>query len=257
MAKKKSKEELDIDNDLDMGEESESAGGNKFLNILIVLAVIIVWLAIFALLIKMNVGGIGSMLRPYLKNIPGINMILPAATDEDIAKETGGKYKNLSEAIDRINELESQLDNYKNSDSSDSQTISELQAEIARLKVFEENAQYYQDLKDKFDREVVYADNAPDIENYKQWYESIDADNAAKLYQQVVKDLQESQRVKDWAEAYSKMDADKAAAILEEMTGNTNLVAKILNCMTSKQRGAVLAAMDPVYAAKITKIMYP
>ena len=230
MAKKKSKEELDIDNDLDMGEESESAGGNKFLNILIVLAVIIVWLAIFALLIKMNVGGIGSMLRPY---------------------------KNLSEAIDRINELESQLDNYKNSDSSDSQTISELQAEIARLKVFEENAQYYQDLKDKFDREVVYADNAPDIENYKQWYESIDADNAAKLYQQVVKDLQESQRVKDWAEAYSKMDADKAAAILEEMTGDTNLVAKILNCMTSKQRGAVLAAMDPVYAAKITKIMYP
>ena len=99
MAKKKSKEELDIDNDLDMGEESESAGGNKFLNILIVLAVIIVWLAIFALLIKMNVGGIGSMLRPYLKNIPGVNMILPAATDEDIAKETGGKYKNLSEAM--------------------------------------------------------------------------------------------------------------------------------------------------------------
>ncbi len=87
MAKKKSKEELDIDNDLDMGEESESAGGNKFLNILIVLAVIIVWLAIFALLIKMNVGGIGSMLRPYLKNIPGVNMILPAATDEDIAKK--------------------------------------------------------------------------------------------------------------------------------------------------------------------------
>lgn len=134
MAKKKSKEELDIDNDLDMGEESESAGGNKFLNILIVLAVIIVWLAIFALLIKMNVGGIGSMLRPYLKNIPGINMILPAATDEDIAKETGGKYKNLSEAIDRINELESQLDNYKNSDSSDSQTISELQPRLLDLR---------------------------------------------------------------------------------------------------------------------------
>lgn len=62
-----------------MGEESESTGGNKLLNILIVLIVIIIWLAIFALLIKMNVGGIGSMLRPYLKNIPGINMILPDA----------------------------------------------------------------------------------------------------------------------------------------------------------------------------------
>lgn len=257
MAKKKSKEELDIDDSLDMGEEAESTGGNKFLNALIVIAVIIIWLAIFALLIKMNVGGIGSMLRPYLKDIPVINMILPEATDEEIAEETGGKYKNLSEAIDRINELEAQLAGYKNSDSNDASTIAELQAEVARLKVFEENAQYYQDLKDRFDKEVVYADNAPDISNYKQWYESIDSDNAAKLYQQVVKDLQETQKVKDWAEAYAKMDPDKAAAILEEMTGDTNLVAKILNCMTAKQRAAVLAEMDPVYAAKITKIMYP
>lgn len=257
MAKKKSKEELDIDDSLDMGEESESTGGNKLLNILIVLIVIIIWLAIFALLIKMNVGGIGSMLRPYLKNISGINMILPDATDEEVSEESGGKYKSLSEAIDRINELEAQLEQYQNSDSADSSTIAELQAEVARLKTFEENAQYYQDLKDRFDKEVVYADNAPDIENYKKWYESIDSDNAAKLYQQVVQDLQESQKVKDWAEAYAKMDADKAAAILEEMTGDTNLVSKILNCMTSKQRAAVLAEMDPVYAAKLTKITYP
>lgn len=257
MAKKKSKEELDIGDGLDMGEESESTGGNKLLNILIVLIVIIIWLAIFALLIKMNVGGIGSMLRPYLKNIPGINMILPDATDEEVSEESGGKYKSLSEAIDRINELEAQLEQYQNSDSADSSTIAELQAEVARLKTFEENAQYYQDLKDRFDQEVVYADNAPDIENYKKWYESIDSDNAAKLYQQVVQDLQESQKVKDWAEAYAKMDADKAAAILEEMTGDTNLVSKILNCMTSKQRAAVLAEMDPVYAAKLTKITYP
>ena len=236
MAKKKSKEELDIDDGLDMGEESESTGGNKLLNILIVLIVIIIWLAIFALLIKMNVGGIGSMLRPYLKNIPGINMILPDATDEEVSEESGGKYKSLSEAIDRINELEAQLEQYQNSDSADSSTIAELQAEVARLKTFEENAQYYQDLKDRFDKEVVYADNAPDIENYKKWYESIDSDKA---------------------EAYAKMDADKAAAILEEMTGDTNLVSKILNCMTSKQRAAVLAEMDPVYAAKLTKITYP
>ena len=179
------------------------------------------------------------------------------ATDEEVSEESGGKYKSLSEAIDRINELEAQLEQYQNSDSADSSTIAELQAEVARLKTFEENAQYYQDLKDRFDKEVVYADNAPDIENYKKWYESIDSDNAAKLYQQVVQDLQESQKVKDWAEAYAKMDADKAAAILEEMTGDTNLVSKILNCMTSKQRAAVLAEMDPVYAAKLTKITYP
>ena len=58
-------------------------------------------------------------------------------------------------------------DRYKDAGTADSSTIADLQAEIARLKVFEDNAQYYQDLKDKFDREVVYTDNAPDISNYK------------------------------------------------------------------------------------------
>lgn len=254
MAKKKSKNELNVD-----GErlDEESSGGSKVANLLIGLVVIIIWLVIFALLIKMNVGGIGSMLRPYLKNIPVINQILPEPTDEEVMEETGYRYKNLSEAVDRIKELEAQLQEYESSGTLDSSKIAELQAEISRLRVFEENAEYYQELKDKFDEEVVYADNAPSIDNYKKWYESIDADNAAKLYQQVIKDLEYSQDVKDWAETFTKMDAKNAAAILEEMTGDTDLVAKILLCMTSKQRGAIMAEMDPVYAAKLTKIMYP
>ncbi|MDO5383016.1 MAG: hypothetical protein Q4F06_09935 [Eubacteriales bacterium] len=254
MAKKKSKDELNVDEER---LDEETSGESKIANLLIGLVVIIIWLVIFALLINMNVGGIGSMLRPYLKNVPVINKILPEPTDEEVMEETGYRYKSLSEAVDRIKELEAQLQEYENSGTLDSSKIEELKAEISRLKVFEENAEYYQELKDKFDREVVYADNAPSIENYKSWYESIDSDNAAKLYQQVIKDLEYSQDVKDWAETFTKMDAKNAAAILEEMTGDTDLVAKILLCMTSKQRGAIMAEMDPVYAAKLTKIMYP
>ena len=249
MAKKK---DVNID---ELDDESGKSG--KLVSILVAMLIIVIWLVIFALLIKMNVGGIGSSLRPYLKNVPVVNKILPAATDEEIQEETGGKYKSLSEAVDRIKELEAQLDENNNNGNASAQTIAELQAEIARLKVFEENAQHYQELKDKFDTDVVYTDNAPDISEYKSWYESIDSENAAKLYEQVVKDLQYSQQVKDWAETYSKMDAKNAAAILEEMTGDTDLVSDILLCMTSKQRAAILAEMDPVYAAKLTVIMYP
>ena len=249
MAKKK---DVNVD---ELDEDSGKSG--KLISVLVAILIIIIWLVIFALLIKMNVGGVGSMLRPYLKNVPVISKILPDPTDEEIKEETGNQYKNLSEAIDRIKELEAELKQYTDSDNASSETIAELQAEIARLKVFEDNAQYYQELKDKFDREVVYTDNAPDISNYKSWYESIDADNAAELYKQVIKDLEYSQKIKDWAEAYAKMDAASAAAILEEMTGDTNLVSQILQCMTSKQRAAVLAEMDPVYAAKITKITHP
>ena len=69
--------------------------------------------------------------------------------------------------------------------------------------------------------------------------------------------MQYSQKVKDWAEAYSKMEASNAASILEEMTGDTDLVAQILNNMSSSKRAAILAEMTPLFAAKITKVMYP
>lgn len=255
MAKKKSKEELDIDKELD-GDESSGKGG-KLTNILIAVVIIAIWLVIFGILIKMDVGGVGSMLRPALKNIPVINQILPEASDEEIAAENGNKYKNLSEAIDRIKELENELAQYQTNGSTSSQTITDLQAEVARLKTFEENAEYYQKLKDDFDSQVVNAENAPDIEEYKKWYESIDADNAAALYKEVVEKIQHTQQVQDWADTYSKMDAANAAAIFEEMTGDTDLVVEILQCMKPAQRAAILAAMDSVYAAKISVLLYP
>lgn len=256
MAKKKSKDGYDPD-DVKLDDGSEEEKSNPFVNFLIVVVIVAIWLVIFALLIKMNVGGIGSMLRPYLKNIPVINMILPEASDEEVMEESGYNFKNLAEAVERIKELEAELDSYKNSGTASQETISQLQAEIERLKVFEANQLYYQELKEKFDNEVVYTDNAPDLEEYKKWYEEMDPENAAKIYADVVEQLNYSKKVKEWAETYAKMDADKAAAILEEMTGDTDLVADILLCMTSKQRADVMAAMDPVYAAKLTKIMYP
>ncbi len=259
MAKKKSKDEINTEDvELDEnGEPIEQEKGSKLMGILVAIIIIAIWLAIFAILIKMDVGGIGSMLRPYLKNVPGISMILPDATDEEVAEEDGSQYKTLSEALARIKELEKEVDDYKNSGAASSQTVADMQAEIDRLKQFEDKQAYYDQLKDEFDREVVYADNAPDIEEYKKWYESIDADNAAELYKEVVQKLQYSQQVKDWAEAYSKMDASAAAQILEEMTGDTDLVAQILNNMASSKRAAILAAMTPLFAAKITKVMYP
>ena len=73
----------------------------------------------------------------------------------------------------------------------------------------------------------------------------------------MVQKLQYSQQVKDWAETYSKMEPANAAQILEEMTGDTDLVSKILKNMASSKRAAIMAEMTPLFAAKITKVMYP
>lgn len=172
-------------------------------------------------------------------------------------EETGYKYKNLAEAVDRIKELEDQLAQYQNNGSADSDQIAQLKAEVERLKVYEDNQENFLKQKEEFDREVVFTDNAPDIEEYKKWYEQISPDNAAQIYKEVCEKIQYSQKVQDWATTYAAMDAADAAAIMQEMTGDTDIVSKILLCMKAKQRAAILAEMDPVYAGKLTKIMFP
>lgn len=256
MAKKKKKSNDDLDLDRKDGEEAEEKSGG-IVGFLLALLIILIWIVIFALLIKMDVGGIGTMLRPALKNVPVINKILPEASDAEIIEENGNKYKTLAEAIERIKELEKEVEQYKASGSNNDEQIAQLQAEISRLKVYEENQEYFEQLKKEFDEQVVFNENAPDIEEYKKWYEQINPDNAASLYEQVVERIQFSKKIQDWATTYASMEPKAAAAIMEEMTGDAYVVTRILLCMTPKQRAAVMAEMDPVYAAKLTAIMFP
>lgn len=259
MAKKKSKEELDLDNlENDVLDEDDEKKGGKFSGILIATLIIAIWMVIFGILIKSDFGGFGStVLRPLLKDVPVVNKILPTATDEEVATETGSQYKTLSQALAKIKELEKELDTYQNSSTDSAGKIAELTAEVSRLKSFEENQANYEELKKKFDEEVVFNDKAPDISEYKTWYESIDSANAATIYQEVLEKINYTQQVKDWAESYSKMEPKNAAAILQEMTGDMNLVSAILVNMKTTQRALILAQMDTVFAAKITKIMHP
>ena len=260
MARKKDNEDIDLDQPIDElnEDDEEKVKGGKIWSILIALVIIVIWFAIFGLLIKMDVGGFGStVLRPLLKDVPVVNMILPDATDEEVAAETGYKYKNLAEAVDRIKVLEQELQNYQNAGTGSADQIQQLNAEIQRLKTFENNQVYYEELKKQFDQEVVFNDKAPDINEYKAWYEQLNPENAASIYEQVLLKINYTQQVKDWADTYSRMDAAAAAAILEEMTGDINLVSDILLNIRAAQRAQILAAMDSVFAAKVTKVMYP
>ncbi len=94
----------------DKTKENES-GGSKLVNAIIVLVIILIWLAVFAFLIKLDVGGIGSnILYPVLKDVPVVNKILPSPSEEMQASEDNYKYTTLKSANARIKELESQLE---------------------------------------------------------------------------------------------------------------------------------------------------
>ena len=96
-----------------------------------------------------------------------------------------------------------------------------------------------------------------DIKQYKEYYESINPENAEQLYKQVVSQMQEDEEIADYIKAYSEMKPKAAAAIMEKMTDDLKLVAKILSGMKADARGDILAAMSPDVAASVTKLMEP
>lgn len=67
---------------------------------------------------------------------------------------------------------------------------------------------------------------------------------------------QKDAEVKDYADTYAKMDPKQAAAIFDNMmSGDIDLVAKILQNMSSGKRADIIAYMDTLSAAKITAVM--
>ena len=236
-------------------EENETAGG-KLVIVFVTILIVAVWLAIFALLIKWDVGGFGSsVLYPLLKDVPYVNKILPEVNDPN--KDDPYVYESIDDAVAQIKKLEKQLAKAKESSGDSDETISELQDEVARLKVYEQEQADFEEIRTKFYEEVVFGDKAPDIEEYKTFYESIDPENAEQLYKQVVSQMQEDEEVADYVKAYSEMKPKAAASIMESMTDDLELVAKILSNMKADKRGDILAAMSPDVAASVTKLMEP
>lgn len=233
--------------------EEESAG-SKIVTVLIVLVIILIWLGIFGVLVKLNVGNFGSdVLYPVLKDVPVLNWILPEVEGDDAQKSK--EYDNLTEANARIRELESQLAATSSSDSANSSEIEDLRAENKRLKKFEENQKAFAERVRKFDENVVYNSKAPDTEEYKTYYEEIEPENAEAIYREVVKNFEYTQEIKDQADTYAKMTPESAAAILAEMSNDLTLVASIMDCMQASKSAAILQVMEPTVAAQITTKM--
>lgn len=245
-----------METDLENTEEEEG-GSSKLAVALVTLVIIIVWLAILALLIKWDVGGFGStVMRPLLKDIPYVNRILPDSED-DLSTEEDYPYKNMDEAVAYIKELEQELAQAQQGSSENSAYIADLEAQSQKLKEYEANEAAFEEEKEKFYNEVVFSDQAPDIEQYKGYYESIDPDNAELLYKQVVEQQQTDSKISDYVKGYSQMKPKEAAAIFDTMTDNLNLVAQILENMDAQSRADILGKMNSDTAAKVTEIMNP
>ena len=258
--KKKEKEkEVKLDKDgkpIELDEDMEEGIGTKIFMVFITLLVILIWLGIIVLFIKSDFGGFGStVLRPVIKDVPYLNWILPES--DEVIEDTEYQYETINDAIERIKELEALLDAQLIENSDNSKLIEDLHAQIAELQVYKLEQEEFENNKEKFYEEVVFSDEAPDIEEYKTYYESIDPENAEVLYKQVVEQMEYNSMVEDYAKTYSSMKAKEAAAIFNTMTDDLQLVADILLNMSTQARADILGKMEPEIAAKLTAIMEP
>ncbi len=240
-------------------EGTEESAGSKIMVFFVSLIIIIIWLAIIVLLIKWDVGGFGStVLGPLLKDVPYVNRILPDSVLEvESTEDAAYAFDSMDEAVARIKELENQLADAQNASSTDAQYISELESEAAELEQYKQEEADFEATKEKFYEEVVFSDSAPDIEEYKTYYESIDPANAEMLYRQVVEQTAEDEKLDEYVTTYSNMKPKEAAAIFDTMTDNLKLVANILMNMDAQSRADILGKMDSSTAAKVTEIMEP
>ena len=243
---------------IELDDDMEEGLGNKLVMVAVTLLVILLWLAIIVLAIKEDFGGFGStMLRPLIKDIPYLNWILPEEDEDEEGTEY--QYDTIDDAVERIKELEALLDAQLVTNSDNSDLIAELQEQIAELQVYKLEQDEFEKTKEKFYEEVVFSDEAPDIKEYKTYYESIDPENAEVLYKQVVEQSIYDEEIEDYVKTYSSMKAKEAAAIFdsEYMQSNLQLAADILANMSAKSRADILGKMDPENAARITAILEP
>lgn len=241
-------------------EFEEESGGGKAAVVFVTLMIIVIWIAILAILIHFDVGGFGStVMQPILKDVPYVNKILPKTEEEETKTKEDSKYpyKTVDEAVAYIKELEKELADAKESNSENDAYVADLEAQAAQWKEYKDNEQKFEEEKAKFYKEVVFSDQAPDINEYKKYYESIDPQNAENLYKQVVEQQEKDDDMSDYVKAYSQMKPKQAAAIFDTMTDNLELVAKILSAMKADARGDILGNMKTDTAAKVTKLMEP
>lgn len=256
---KKKAEKKQAKADAQMELEEETSTGGKIAVFFVTLIIILLWLAIIVLLIKWDVGGFGStVLAPVLKDVPYVNHILPEeALVEESTEDSAYAYASMEDAVNYIKQLEIQLAEAQNASNANAEYIAQLEAQAVELAQYKQEEAAFEAEKQKFYEEVVFSDSAPDIEEYKSYYEFIDPASAEVIYRQVVEQTSADEELEDYVLTYSSMKPKEAAAIFNTMTDDLKLVAEILENMDAQSRADILGKMDADTAAKVTAIMEP
>ncbi len=217
----------------------------------------------FFIVIHNNINGIGERYRKEIQGIPLLSMALPKVADpddpqyltQDQIKEKYQEYRKkndeLAKQLDEANKKISELQKVK--DEQD-----KIKAESDKIKKDAQEQKEQTDLKEKqllddkkkLDELIANGDKA----GFKAYFEKIDKENAQKLYTEILEEQKADEDAVKFAKLYESMDAGAAASIFEQLGDEKiDLVVDTLRYMKKEASAAVMAAMTPDYAAKITE----
>ncbi len=243
-------------------QKPQKAKGSLIKGILIVILTLIFLLLLFLALLRFNVFGLGTTLGPSLKNLPLSQFYLPPEvfvtvevdpeTGEPIVAEPEETPEELKEII-KLTEAELK----KKEEEVDIllKQVQSLKAENERLAVFEQNQLAYEKDKQELDALIV---SSGDQAAFADWYQKMNPDNAARLYQKTMVDLAVQQELEQLTKVYAEMKPKPAAKVLESMsTTRLEMVAMIIKNLDTDQAGKIMSELEPKVAARITAYLYP
>ncbi len=238
--------------------QEKRKGGGIIKVLLVFLIILILLVGGFIALIKFDVASLGTqVIGPRIQNMPGASLILPEMPQETIDGEGDGAqaYESIDQVVEILKVTENLLKEKEQEAETLNEQIAQLEEENKRLQVFEENYTSFEEDKKAFDNLIV---DKTDPEAFSKWYESMNPENAATIYSQVVQEQALSQELDNLVLTYQNMKPAAAAAILEEMsTTRLEMVASIIQNLEQEQAGKILGAMDTTIAARITAYLYP
>lgn len=239
-------------------------GRSIFFTILIVIIIMVaVFGGVFYLFIHNNISGLAERYRSSIQNIPLAKLALPKAPDPldpkyMTAQDIKNKYvefrnendalkKQLSEANTKLDEYRGYKEEYENLKLDNEKKLEEIKAREAAM---DEKELQLAELKQKIDELTANGDK----ESFKEYYETLDTENAKLLYSEIVKEQQVDANIKKFAQVYEVMDAAAAAEIFEQL-GNTkiDMTVETLKAMKKEYSSAILESMTPEFAAKVTE----
>lgn len=125
---------------------------------------------------------------------------------------------------------------------------------IARLSVFENFIYTYRADRFRFDQTIA----AGDPLEFSTWFETMEPENAAYLYQQIQVTRRVDNEFRRFASTYARMDTEELADVFGIMLNtDSSLLIRILETFNNDRRAEVFNEMESVDVVRVTRLMEP